>query len=1141
MSLKMSSGKIYPGKNIVRKILIPIIGLILIIFTTTVITVFRFASSQMDDYTRQEINEITLFLQYAFERDEAVIKNTMDKLFSGDKFYSAMREKNTAELSKRFDSLQFRNVSENDALHFKLYDSTGNNLYCSKVKDCGFNCKITAQPIDFKSRDYRNQIYPITDDSYELKTTKMIKQDGECIGFCEISKIFSGHISFASNIYKDSEILILPTTDTSRVLEQSRLLKKSKEIVLEQLKNIVSRERDRENKIHVYKLENNLYGGFFSLFDDEENLVDMIILTDVSNISKKAYANTIMLSFAVLLVGTVTLVLLYSILKRIKRTLKAQSLEILNSEKFLKKSIDSLTHPFCVIDANDFTVKLSNAAADKWNDIHEDNGTIKCHKLIKGLDQNCEDKCDCPVNEVKKTKKPVRFETIARDNLGINKDIEVYAYPVLNEKNEVTEVIEYMIDVTERKEAERALHEGRERMKVLLNSLPVGVVLIDKETHKIVDTNSKALNLLKYEKGDLIGRKCKKILCGTDIEQGNACDGGEKLEQSERILLRSDMAELPILKTHVTVKLNGREHFLETFVDITEQKDAQEQLSKANSALEIRSKALEQSQKAAVKLMKEAEEAKKQAEEINVRLKESIDSAQIIAEEAIHANKAKSQFLANMSHEIRTPMNSIIGFSDILAQDKLTEEQLKFVNTIRASASHLLQLINDILDFSKIEAGKLETEVIEFPIGELICEIDSMMRPMANQKNLKFEILQCSSLPLVIKTDPARLKQCLINLVNNALKFTSQGHVYLNISTKRIDGKDYIRFDVEDSGIGISQSKLSEIFDAFSQADGSTTRKYGGTGLGLSITKQLTEILGGKVSVKSIEGKGSVFSIQLPAGVDINNLPKMDKYEYVNQSTQPEKEGKTNFTGKVLVAEDNPSNQMLINLLLSKVGLDVTIAGDGKIAVEKVENEQFDLIFMDMQMPNMNGYEATAVIRSKQIKTPIVALTANAMSEDMNKCKQSGCDEYLSKPVKQEKLFAMVEKFLGSNNEQGKSESPKENKLQELKGSDDDLIVSELIKDEDLLPVVDIFTQRLPQTVKKISEALAANNIDLLRELAHDLKGSSSSAGFPELADMAKDVEGCVRANQLDKICDQVDQITRICNKIYENRDIYKE
>ena len=388
------------------------------------------------------------------------------------------------------------------------------------------------------------------------------------------------------------------------------------------------------------------------------------------------------------------------------------------------------------------------------------------------------------------------------------------------------------------------------------------------------------------------------------------------------------------------------------------------------------------------------------------------EQAKILAHEATASNRAKSQFLANMSHEIRTPMNAIMGFSEILSESEISDEAKSYVKLIFKGSEILLQLIKDILDLSKIEAGKLEIQMEDCNVGTILAEIESMMRPMAIKKNIQFEVLQCDIVPEAIKADRIRLRQCLINLINNAIKFTAEGHVYVSVTMQEKEGQSFVQVDVEDTGIGIAEDKIDIIFDSFTQADGTMTRRYGGTGLGLAITKKLCELMGANVSVHSKENEGSVFSILLPIGVEsiVMKTCVWNKYETIDELdefSQIEK-GMSMFSGKVLVAEDNPSNQKLITILLQKMGLEVSIADDGQMAVDQCASNTFDLILMDMQMPNMNGYEATRQLRDQGLTTPIIAVTANAMMGDEEKCIEAGCDGYISKPINRSNLTEII-------------------------------------------------------------------------------------------------------------------------------------
>jgi len=387
-------------------------------------------------------------------------------------------------------------------------------------------------------------------------------------------------------------------------------------------------------------------------------------------------------------------------------------------------------------------------------------------------------------------------------------------------------------------------------------------------------------------------------------------------------------------------------------------------------------------------------------------------------EELIHskemaeaAAKAKAIFLANISHEIRTPMNGIIGMVDILKSTSLTEEQLEYLDIIAISGENLLMIINDVLDFSKIEAGQITFEHIRFNLVDEVNEVIKILRYKAVQKKLDFSCVFDPDVPQLIFGDPLRLKQVLINLCNNALKFTSEG--YVRIRVKLIDIDDcavHLKFEVQDTGIGISAENQTKLFKSFSQADASTTRKFGGTGLGLAISKNLVQMMNGNIAITSEEGKGAIFHFNCEFGLSSQELS-------LNDSNKLEKSFQIDKKLRILLAEDNVINQKVATLNLEKLGHTVTVVDNGYRVVEMCIKEHPDVIFMDIQMPEMDGVEATEKIRewelenNVQFRVPIIAMTANTLKSDKELFMASGMDDYLSKPFVVEELIRVLNRI----------------------------------------------------------------------------------------------------------------------------------
>ena len=381
------------------------------------------------------------------------------------------------------------------------------------------------------------------------------------------------------------------------------------------------------------------------------------------------------------------------------------------------------------------------------------------------------------------------------------------------------------------------------------------------------------------------------------------------------------------------------------------------------------------------------------------------------------ASQAKSEFLANMSHEIRTPMTAILGFADVILDSGDKPENTKAAKTIKINGEHLLEIINTILDLSKIEAGKMQVERMPHSPCRSVAEVASLMRVRADAKGLQLKVEYEGAVPQTIHTDPTRLRQILTNLVGNALKFTEVGSI--RIVTRLVDGAEdepKMQFDVIDTGVGMTEKQIGKLFQPFTQADTSTTRRFGGSGLGLAISKRLTRMLGGDITVASVPQEGSTFTVTIPTG-PLDGVPMLDHpNEAAGSAEKPACHTETSqvkLDCRVLLAEDGPDNQRLLSFLLRKAGADVTVAGNGQIAVDaartaSAEGEPFDVILMDMQMPVMDGYEATRKLRSDGHGGPIIALTAHAMKEDRRKCLDAGCNDYMSKPIDRGMFLSIV-------------------------------------------------------------------------------------------------------------------------------------
>ncbi|HYO26306.1 MAG TPA: response regulator [Lacipirellulaceae bacterium] len=533
-----------------------------------------------------------------------------------------------------------------------------------------------------------------------------------------------------------------------------------------------------------------------------------------------------------------------------------------------------------------------------------------------------------------------------------------------------------------------------------------------------------------------------------------------------------------------------------------------------------------------------ANQAQQLSKEVGVRKRAEADL--VGARDAAEAsNRAKSEFLANMSHEIRTPLTGILGFTDILltgGDDGDAAKRHEYLTTIQASGQHLLGLINDILDLSKIESGRLEFEHAPCQIDEIVTEVVRVLQVKADEKSLDLKVRWDTPIPKTVHTDPTRLRQALMNIVGNSIKFTSMGSVEIIGRLVRRDQTAALELDVADTGVGIAAEAIERIFDPFIQADSSVTRRFGGTGLGLAISRRIARGLGGDLTARSELGKGSCFTLRIDAGA-IAGVPLI--MPAVVQNVRAAGMTVANQPLPVidiLLVEDGETNRKLIKLLLSRAGARVETAENGELGVAAAQRKRFDLILMDMQMPVLDGYSATRRLRAAGMTLPIIALTANAMTSDRDKCLAAGCTDYLTKPINAAHLFEAVRRAIDAPpGERAAAPATAQSDPTDARtptAAVRDIASTLPTEDDDLAQIVAEYIETLDHKIDEMKAAWDAGDLDALAGLAHWLKGSGGTAGFGVFSQPAHELEQLAKRQKAGDVQQQLAELRALHGRL---------